>query len=187
MANHAGYAFLAIAACILTSCDRDVAGVHPTEQFVMPQGADPQPEVRLLTMGSLDAKLNVLAGVDGAGAGEERKWTTDKIRFRFQLSSFAGRDFYMQYSVHDVTFRQTGPVRITIALNGATFDSFVKTAPDDYEYKHAADQIALPPNQPFEVTLTIDPPYIAPDDGARLGILLTTIGFVDRASEPARP
>jgi hypothetical protein len=176
-----------VSAAALSACGRGVSSVHPPDQFAMPGGLDPQPEVRLITMNGIDAKLAVLAGVDGAGTGEERKWTADKARFRFRVGSFGHRDFYMRYSVHPVTFQQTGPVRLSIAVNGVAFDSFRKDAPGDFEYRRAADDIGIPPYQPFEISIAVDPPYVAPDDGAKMGILLTSIGFLDRTTEPSRP
>ncbi len=183
MTGRCGYSVLVVSVVFLTACDRESIPIHPPSQFLMPTGADPEPEVRLLTMGGLDAKFAVLEGVDGAGTGEERKWTADKARFRFRLAGFARQDFYMEYTVHDVTLHQTGPLRITIAVNGTTFDSFVKTAPGGYEYRRAAEAIGVGSYEPFEVSITVDPPYVAPDDGAKLGILLTKIGFVDRLTE----
>jgi hypothetical protein len=148
----------------------------------MPQGSDPQPEVRLLTMNSLDAKLGVLEGVDSAGSGEELKWTADRARFQFRLASLRDSDLYLRFSVPDVTFRQTGPVRISIDVNGKMFDSFVRAAPGDGEYRRPADDIASQPFDPLIVAIRIDPPYVAKDDNAKLGILLNEIGFVPRGT-----
>lgn len=173
------------AAC-LGGCSHDAPVYEPPPQFTMPSGADPEPEVRLLTLNDLDAKYAVLDGVDGAGSGEERKWTADRALFRFRVRSLAGSDLYMKYSVHDATFAQTGPVRITISVNGRAFDSFVKTAPGNYEYRHRANLIRARPYEPLLVSLAITPPYLAKEDQARLGILLTTIGFVPQEPEPKR-
>jgi len=151
---------------------------------VTPVAPEPQPEVRLIKMNSLDARFAVLAGVDGAGSGEERKWTDDQPRFQFRVSTLAACDLYLRYSVPEVTFRQTGPVRVTIQVNGKIFDSFVRSAPGDGEYRHPADGIIAEPFEPLIVALRIDPPYVAKDDNAKLGFQLEQIGFVPRAGQP---
>jgi hypothetical protein len=167
-------------AAALSACSPRVPAYAPPAQFVMPEGSDPRPEVRLIAMNSLDAKFAVLEGVDGAGYGEERKWTADKARFQFRVASLSGSDLYLRFAVHDVTFRQTGPVRIGIDVNGNPFDSFVRTAPGEGEYRHPADGIVARPFDPLIVTIRIDPPYVAKNDNAKLGILLNEIGFVPR-------
>jgi hypothetical protein len=149
----------------------------------MPQGTDPQPEVRLLKMNGLDAKFAVLAGVDGAGTGTGRKWTDDTARFQFRVSDLSASDLYLRYAVPEVTFRQTGPVRVSIDVNGKPFDSFLRTAPGDGEFRHPADGILAKPFEPFIVSIRINPPYVAKDDNAKLGILLDEIGFVPRGGQ----
>ena len=134
----------------------------------------------MLKMSDLDALLNVTQGVQAAGR-DERPWTNERATFQFRVRSLENSDLLMQYALVSQTMQQTGPVRITITANGEPFDSFVKTEPGDYEYRHAADRIPIRPYQPLAVMVTIDPPYIAPDDKAKLGILLTRIGFVPRS------
>jgi len=131
-------------------------------------------------MNGLDAKFGVLSGVDGAGTGAERKWTGDTARFRFCVRDLSASDLYLRYAAPEVTFRQTGPVRVSIDVNGKPFDSFLRTAPGDGEYRHPAAGIPAKPFEPFVVSIRIDPPYVAQDDNAKLGILLDEIGFVPR-------
>ncbi len=155
----------------LSACSSRVPVYAPPAQFVMPEGSDPRPEVRLIRMNSLDAKLAILEGVADAGIGEERKWTAGQARFQFRVASLAGSDLYFRYAVAEVTFTQTGPVRISIDVNGKPFDSFVRTTPGEGEYRHPADGIVARPFDPLIVTLRIDPPFIAKGDNAKLGLL----------------
>lgn len=153
----------------------------------MPGGADPEPEVRIVRMNSLDALWAVLDGVAGAGTGEERKWTTESARFQFRLSTLADKDLYLRFEVPGVTFRQTGPVRIAIHVNGAPFDSLLCAAPGEVQFRRSASGIRARPFDPLIVALEIDPPYIAARDHAKLGILLDEIGFVPSTPSGGRP
>ena len=145
----------------------------------MPEGLDPRPEVRMFKLGDADALLNVIQGVPAAGR-DERPWTEERATFQFRVRSLENCDFRMQFTLEPVTMKQTGPVRITITAGGSVFDSFVKTSPGDYEYRRAADRIPVRPYQPLIVTVNIDPPYIIPHNNAKLGVALTSIGFVPR-------
>jgi hypothetical protein len=164
----------------LSACSSSVPAFAPPAQFVMPPGRDPQPEVRLLKMNGLDANFAVLEGVPGAGSGEEQKWTSDRARFQFRVASLDGDDLYLRFAVPEVTFRRTGPVRVSIDVNGRMFDSFVRTTPGQGEYRHPAEAIETRPFDPLILSIRIDPPYIAEEDNAKLGILLNEIGFVPR-------
>jgi hypothetical protein len=165
---------------VLCGCSDSVPAYAPPAQFVMPQGPDPRREVRLLAMNDLDAMFSVLEGVPGSGAGAEYKWTADRARFEFRVPSLDHNDLIMRYRLHSDTLKQTGPVRIAIEVDGQPFDSFVRGAAGAFEYLHAADNIPVRVGQPLIVTLTVQPPYIAKADKARLGILLNVIGFVPR-------
>lgn len=168
----------------LSACSSRIPVYAPPAQFVMPAGSDPQPEVRFIKMNDLDAKLAVLEGTDNSGTGDVRRWTTEQARFQFRVASLKESDLYLRFVIPDVTFRQTGPVRISIDVNGKPFDAFIRTAPGEAEYRHAADGIAMRPFDPLVVSIRIDPPYIAEADHAKLGFLLNEIGFVPRGGRP---
>jgi hypothetical protein len=165
---------------LLLGCSVNGPVYAPPAQFVMPTGEDPRPEVRMLKMSEVDALLNVIQGVPAAGR-DERPWTEERATFQFRVRSLENTDFRMQFALEPVTMKQTGLVRITITADGSVFDSFVKTSPGDYEYRRAADRIPVRPYQPLIVTISIDPPYIAPESNTKFGILLTSIGFVPRS------
>ena len=162
---------------LLPGCSRQVPAYPPPAQYVAAAGAGAASEVRLLRMNDPDAVYSILDGVLGPGSGDESKWTTDHARFEFRVHSLANTDLYMRYSVHSGTLKDTGPLTITISVNGRPFDSFVKSKPGDYEYRHPAGGIT---GDVIQIDVTVNPPYIAPADKQKLGILLSTIGFVPR-------
>jgi len=84
----------------------------------------------------------------------------------------------MDLTFPDQTFAQTGPVELTIRLNGKDFDRVRYTKPGSQEYIKDTPWEWLHPDAVNTVALDPDKTAAGPD-GERLGFVLTRAGFVE--------
>lgn len=105
-------------------------------------------------------------------------WTGAHPAFQFTPSSAENLDFYLEFGISQTTFNDTGPVTLTIRINGEVIDSPRFTKAEEYEYSHPVTPALLRARSPVLAEVDIDPAWIAPDK-EKLGILLYTAGFVE--------
>ena len=86
--------------------------------------------------------------------------------------------FLMDLTFPDQTFAQTGPVELTIRLNGKEFDRVRFAKPGSQEYTKETPWEWLHPDAVNTVALEPDKTAVGPD-GERLGFVLTRAGFVE--------
>jgi hypothetical protein len=106
-----------------------------------------------------------------------RRWTGPHPAFSFMLTSSDDLDFHMSFSVHSRTFADTGPVTLSIHVNGELIDRPRFDTAGEREYSHPVTSRLLQKQNPVIVRIDVDPPWVAPEEGKKLGILLFAIGF----------
>lgn len=94
------------------------------------------------------------------------------------LSMFPRLRFLMDLTFPDQTFAQTGPVELTIRLNGKEFDRVRFSKPGNQEYTKETPWEWLHPDAVNTVALEPDKTAAGPG-GERLGFVLTRAGFVE--------
>jgi hypothetical protein len=106
------------------------------------------------------------------------RWTFEKPAFLFYVPARAGVKFKMDFVIHGATFKQTGPLQMTVRINGKELGRRVYDSPEDHTFEQAvppemlrADGIAL-------VETVLDKYYIALADGQKLGYLFVRGGFL---------
>jgi hypothetical protein len=104
-------------------------------------------------------------------------WTRDDPVLKFKLASDRDRIFVVQFTISEQTMRQTGPVMIDYYINDRLLDSVRYSEDGDHEYRHVVPAAWLATNDYTLVRIHIRNPYLAPQDGARLGVLLASAGF----------
>ena len=122
-------------------------------------------------------QVNVRSDVLGGGGFTGRHWTNGHPSFSFPLTGTVDLDFWMRFAIHDVTFAKTGPVTLTIRINGQVIDRPRYDSPGEREYSHPVPSALLKAKNPVVVEIDVDPVWIAPLDHAELGIVLVSIGF----------
>src|SRR5579859_1048568 len=164
----------ALAVCsplLLCACSRLPTWYAPPAQFTPFTGPAAVAEVRKIVIKDPDATFNVLDGVYEVGREAEFSWTSEHIRLQLVAGDVSNNDFFMHYATVENTLRKTGPVRITITIDGTKFDSFVQGENGVHLYKHPAGSISNNEVRTMNVDVTIDPPWIS-SDGTKLGFLL---------------
>jgi hypothetical protein len=117
--------------------------------------------------------------VRGLEAGQWR-WTGAEPTFHFVLEKVENLKFVMGFSVAGATLKDTGPVTLKFFVNDRLLGEQLCEEFGDKRFEKAVDPSWLEANADTLVKVTIDPPWVSPADGTKLGIILTEAGFVEQ-------
>ena len=133
--------------------------------------------VRQYTVPSKIVETNV-EGVLGLNDGTWR-WCLKRAVFQFELPDTRHKKLMVDLTVPELTFRQTGPVKITVRVGSHVLDTleFDKHGQRSFEKEVPAEWLV--PEAPLMVSLEVDKLWRSPDDGAERGFILTRLGFVE--------
>ncbi len=109
---------------------------------------------------------------DIAGSGLQR-WTGPRPAMRFVLPEPGEWIAQVRFNAAMRTLADTGPITLSFAVNGRPVGT-LRVA--DAAVKTFSTPVRLDTRQAV-LSFAIDKPWIAPHDGARLGVLLHAMGF----------
>jgi hypothetical protein len=110
---------------------------------------------------------------------EGATWTFDHPELRFLLNSTSGLRFVADFGVPPVTMEQTGPVTISVRINGHPLGRIRCPAPGDRRFEKPVPPEWLDTTSYTRVEMEADKHFISPRDGVRLGFILHRAGFVE--------
>jgi hypothetical protein len=84
----------------------------------------------------------------------------------------------MEFAIPEVTFAQRGPVVVSVFVNGQLLDRSRYEKGGEFRIEKPVPAEWLRTDLHNYVTLEIDKPWVAPQDGARLGFILKSAGFL---------
>lgn len=123
----------------------------------------------------LDADAHFVKDVQGLEGGF--RWTHAEPVFRFSVHSVEKRRLRLEFSVHDVTFRETGPVAVVVSVNGNELARVRYGEPGRKTFEKAVPSGWLKTGSENVVSMRVLNPYQA-GDGVQLGVILYAAGFV---------
>jgi hypothetical protein len=106
------------------------------------------------------------------------RWTFEKPAFLFYAPARSGVTFKMDFVIHSLTFKQTGPWRMTVRINGKELGRRAYNSPEDQTFEQAVPAEMLRADGVAMVETELDEYYIAPLDGQKLGYLFVRGGFI---------
>ena len=127
--------------------------------------------------GQPDAESYFVRDIAGVEAGAWR-WTHAEPEFRFLVTDVANRRFKLEIGVNDVTFRDTGPLRLVIFINGKELDRVVYDSPGDKSYEKAVPPEMLRQTAENRVLIRVLNPWDTTDPKIKLGFILHEAGFL---------
>lgn len=104
-------------------------------------------------------------------------WTLEAPELKFWLLSNQHRLLIIHFRLPKVTLAQTGPLNADFFVNDQLLDQDRYTTDGDHVFRHPVPSDWLKPNDYTLVRMQVRNPYIAPADGAKLGVLLVSAGF----------
>lgn len=130
------------------------------------------------SMSDPNADAYLVHDVAPSGPGTWR-WVYDHPVLRFALPAVERVNFAMDFAIPERTMRETGPVTLTIRINGAVLDRPVWDKPGEQHYAHAVPPEMLRVNAINLVAIDPTPVWVSKADGGRLGFILSRAGFTE--------
>ncbi len=124
------------------------------------------------------AESYFIRDVRGLESGQWR-WTGAEPTLHFVLERTEGLKFIMDYSIAGVTLEQTGPVTLRFSVNGRLLGERRHDTHGQYRFEAPVDPTWLEAGGDTLVKLTVDPPWVSPSDGTKLGIIFSRAGFIE--------
>ncbi len=107
------------------------------------------------------------------------RWTLQRPSLRFRLPKTQDLKFRVQLTVPEVTFEQTGPVKISIAIEDHPLETLSIEKPGETIFEKPVPPEWLTTKRPVQVQFEIDKLWVSPGDGVKRGFILTGAGFVE--------
>jgi len=98
---------------------------------------------------------------------------------RFYVKGIQKLNFAMDFAIAEATFAQTGPVTLAVLVNGQLLEKKLFAKPGSYSLVLPVPVDVLKAESLNTVTIEPDKVFVAREDGAKLGFILTGAGFRD--------
>ncbi len=132
---------------------------------------------KFVNLGDLNAGAYIVRDVaDSVEAGAWR-WARKRPELRFHLDTVDRMRFKADFAVAEATMKTTGPVTISVFINGHLLESVSFTEPGDRSIDMPVPPRFLRAASTNVAAMEIDKVYVAEADGAILGFILKRAGF----------
>jgi len=171
------FAAFAAVFLILPACSRQPGYYTPQADRPAARALGPGELSHFTAMDGPAAANHLVSGVlqtDGA----PWRWCERRAELRFQLPDTRGLRFRTEIAVSEMTFKQTGPVRIDVSINGKPLGAVVYGKPENRTAEFEVPPDMVTAARPVAVTLTADKEWVEPGTGVRRAFILTSAGFV---------
>jgi hypothetical protein len=168
----------ALSFAVLASCARE------PERFPMPPqrslGDYRPPAVLKAFVEMKDPSANgyIISGTRDFSEGVWR-WTHERPELRFKLERTEGWCFSLDLVLPAQNMQQTGPVTVTLFINGHRLDRVRYPNPGEFHFEKAVPPEWLKNDDFNVVAADVRPPSVAPG-GEKLGFVLVRAGFVSK-------
>lgn len=164
-----------LAGVLTGACGRRAGSFPLPAQQSLDLGPDPGGLRGVVKMDDPDADAFLVRDISSEHGVS--RWAFRNPELRLRVTDARDLKFVVEFAIPDVTFRVTGPVTVSCAVNGKTLATMRCGHAGDYRMEHAVPKGLVEPGQPIHVTFEANPRWISPDDGAQLSFLLRSAGF----------
>lgn len=139
---------------------------------------EPSPLKPYVHMNEASAPVHFLKGVGQNVEGGTWRWAQPEATLMFSLPQTKGWKFSADYTIPEITFKDTGPVTVKVTINSHELESVRVEQPGGRKIEKPVPEEWLHAKDPNLVTFTVDKTWVSPTDGVKLGFVLTAAGFV---------
>jgi hypothetical protein len=132
-----------------------------------------------VSMTDSNASAYIVQGIGRDTEGTGYRWTFEHPVLRFFVPRMDQPKFVMDFALSRRTFRTTGPVTLTFTLNGKAFDRKTWQLPGQQHYEYEVPVEFFRWEAVNLVAIDPDKVWTSPDDGAKLGFVVSRVGFVE--------
>ena len=165
--------FLTALVTALSSCAH-APGFYPAPSQYVP--SRPAAAATLLDMDDPGVGRYILQDVRDLQPGANFRLTGRNPRFKFALAGVRNQNFYLRFGIHPDMLRDTGPVTVTVRINGQELERLRVDTDAARDYTHPVPPALLGSGDPVIVELDVNPAWVSPWHET-IGMLLISIGF----------
>ena len=166
-----------LAAVTLAGCTSIQDTYAPPIQRKPLNPSEPRAFGHFVNMNDPNAEAYFVKDVSPNLEGGAWRWTGKRPELKFFLDSVDNLSFVMDYTIAEPTFTSTGPVNISIFINGQLLERLHEKTHGERHFSKPAPPALLRKKGVNVVAMEIDKVWVSPADRAVLGFVLTRAGF----------
>jgi hypothetical protein len=163
--------------CLLAGCSNLPDSYAPPIQRKPLTGSEPSPIGTFVNLGEPSADAYIVGDITGYMESSSWRWTRKRPELRFFIDSTEHLKFKADFSIADATLKDTGPVTISIFINGHLLGKVRYTEAGRKQFEEPVPAAFLNPKAVNFAALEIDKVWVSKTDGAVLGFILSSAGF----------
>ncbi|MBI4906462.1 MAG: hypothetical protein HY820_22725 [Acidobacteria bacterium] len=168
---------LALLTLLICSCGTRPEWYSLPVQYAFNPSAEPRVVGSIVSMDDTFIENYVLSGVLPGDRGSSWRWANEKVELRFQLGDIKPVRFLLEFVIPHSTFDITGPVNMSLALNGQPAATMTVDKPGQKRWIVPVDPAQFDAITPVVALITVDKFYQSEHDGTKLGFMLQRAGF----------
>jgi len=161
---------------LAASCGRRPDDFAPPRQRSLNLGNDPEGLEPFIRMD--DPRVDAYIVRDISTERGVFRWTFLNPELRLRVDDNKNLRFAMEFAIPEVTFKVTGPVTVSCAINGHPLTSMRCPHVGKFRMEEPVPAEWVEPRRPIHVTFHAEPRWVSPEDGQQLSFLLFNAGFV---------
>jgi len=130
-------------------------------------------------MSNPNAAAYIVEGIADATEGSGFRWAFAHPVVRFLVPRMEHPRFVMDFALPERTFRQTGPVTLSFAINGQPLDRARFDHAGQQHFERDVPLALLHFDSVNLVSIQPDRVWTSPEDGAKLSFVIARLGFVE--------
>ncbi|MEO8100636.1 MAG: hypothetical protein ABI811_23260 [Acidobacteriota bacterium] len=162
---------------LLTGCQNLPPPYAPPEQRVPLPDFRSYRVARMVDMADGDVRDHVVSDILG-DTGSWR-WTGKRPAVKVVLRGNQNIRYLIDFTIADATYKTTGPVMLTFFINDHVLDTVRYDKPGTQHFEKLVPAGWVVPDKETIVGAEIDKVWVSPDDGAKLGFILTRVGLTE--------
>lgn len=166
-----------LAAVVLSAC-RDVPAYPVPEQSPSFEDFTVR-TTRIVDLARPGAGLHVLRDIIGDSSLPWR-WTLQHPAVKIKIGFARDYQYVVDFTIPEVTFKDTGPVAIAFTINGRVLDRVRYDAPGPKHFAKPVPPDWIEPHGDLVAGADIDKVWVSKADGARLGFILSRMGLAGK-------
>ncbi len=167
-----------LALCLLTT-----ACVSQPEIYAPPEQRKPLDQEILvrtapvLDMGDPSSERAFVTDIARGAQSSPWRWTNQRPTIKLMLKSTLNLHYHIEFTLPDVTFKETGPVNVTFFVNDQVLDKVRYDQPGAKVFDKPVPERLLKQMSENTLAAEIDKVWVSKDDGQKLGFILSRIGL----------
>jgi hypothetical protein len=122
---------------------------------------------------------HILRDVMETAETDLQRWTFERPAWLFDAIERGNKRFRLDFRLHGATYRETGPVRLTVRINGRELAAQLYSSAEGHRFERPVPAGWIGDDGLAVVETTLDKYFIAPQDKQKLGYLFVSGGFVN--------